>query len=139
MSAYIWAILTACVWGMAPLFEKVGLAKAGPIPGVFLRSMGVVIGMICFAIFRFDVVRQAFSIKPMNAACIIAGGILASIIGQIFFYHALKFGEASKVVPLAATYPLVAFVLGIIFFKEAVTVAKMSGIAFILLGIMLLK
>ena len=139
MTAFYWAILTACVWGVAPLFEKIGIANTTPLAGIFLRSTGVVIGMVIFAIFRFDIVRQAFSIKPISALCIITGGILASIVGQIFFYHALKFGEASKVVPIAAIYPLVAFILGVLFLKESVTFVKISGLSFILVGIILLK
>jgi transporter family protein len=116
-----------------------GLARAAPLAGVLLRSMGVLIGVFAILIIRFSTLKEALSIKPLNALYIIIGGILASIIGQLCFYHALKFGEASKVVPLAATYPLVAFILGIIFFKEAVTVAKIAGILFVLLGIILLK
>jgi len=139
MSAFHWSILTACVWGIAPLLEKIGLAKTTPLAGVFLRSIGVVVGIIVFLIFRFDIARQAFTIKPMNALYIITGGILASIVGQIFFYHALKFGQASKVVPIAATYPLVAFILGVIFFKEGITFAKISGLSFVILGVILLK
>ena len=70
---------------------------------------------------------------------VLLGGFLASVVGQVFFYHALKTGESSKVVPLAATYPLVSFILGVILLGEKVTFAKTGGIIFILLGVFLLK
>ena len=139
MPAFYWAVFAACVWGIAPLFEKIGLMKIEPLCGVFLRSIGVLVGIAIFAIFRLDIVKQAMSIRSINVLYIIVGGILASIVGQMFFYHALKFGEASKVVPIAATYPLVAFILSVIFLKEGVTIAKLSGLSCILVGIFLLK
>ncbi len=57
----------------------------------------------------------------------------------MFFYRALKFGEASKVVPLAAIYPLVSFLLALLFLGERFTVTKLFGISFVLLGVAFLR
>jgi len=64
---------------------------------------------------------------------------MASILGQIFFYNALKTGEASKVVPIAGIYPLVAFLVGIIFLGESFTLMKATGVTFVILGLFLLR
>ncbi len=139
MKAYYWAILAALIWGVAPIVEKAGLAEISPIPGVFIRSMAVFIGGLVIAVFSPGVFKAlaGYSMKSMLLIC--AGGLCASIIGSIFFYHALKSGEASKVVPIGASFPLVSFILGVIFLNEGVTVAKVAGMALVIAGIYLLK
>ena len=66
-----------------------------------------------------------------------SGEILSG--GQIFFYNALKLGEASRVVPLGATYPLISFILAVFLLGEKFTLAKLGGIILVLSGIFLLK
>lgn len=139
MQAFHWAILTALVWGAAPLFEKMGIAKIDPLPGLFLRIFGVLFGMMLLLIFKFDIVKEAMSARPQTILFIMMGGFLASIVGQMFFYRALKMGEVSRMVPLAATYPVVTFILGVIFLSEKITLAKLGGVALIVSGIFLLK
>ena len=139
MKAFQWALLTALVWGMVPVLEKTGLMKTSPLTGIFLRCAGVGIGIILLMIFKFEAVKAAFFVKPQTALFIMTGGLLASFVGQIFFYKALKLGEASQVVPIAAAYPLVSFVLGIIFLSEHITLAQLSGVALVLMGLLLLK
>ncbi len=139
MKSFYWALLTALVWGMVPLLEKMGIAKTTVATGIFLRCTGVLVGVILLMIFKFEAVKGAFSVNPKAAIYIMAGGIMASFIGQIFFYKALKHGELSKAVPVAAAYPLVSFILGLIFLSEKLTVAKCFGVSFVLAGIILLK
>jgi len=139
MQAFYWALLAALVWGTAPLLEKMGLMKIEPLPGLFLRTFGVMFGIAMLLVFKSDVVKQAFAAKPQTIIFIMLGGFLASFVGQMFFYKALRMGEASRMVPLAATYPVVTFILGIIFLSEKITLAKLSGVALVISGIMLLK
>ncbi len=40
-------------------------------------------------------------VDAKSAFFVAAGGIVAGLLGQIAFYHALKSGEASVVVPVA--------------------------------------
>ncbi|MFH1655867.1 MAG: EamA family transporter [Candidatus Omnitrophota bacterium] len=139
MQAFYWAILAALVWGTAPLLEKMGLMKIDVLPGLFWRIFGVLIGLALLLVFKFSVVKEALSAKPQTIVLIVLGGFLASFVGQIFFYKALKLGELSRVVPLAATYPVVTFILGILFLSEKITLTKLSGVALVISGILLLK
>ncbi len=139
MKAYYWAILAALIWGVAPIVEKMGLAEISPLPGVFLRSMSVFAGGLVIAVFSPGVIKAlaGYSMKSMIFICL--GGVSASIIGSIFFYHALKYGEVSRVVPIGASFPLVSVILGVVFLNEGVTVSKVVGILFVMGGIYLLK
>lgn len=139
MKAFYFALMTAVVWGIVPILEKMGVARIAPLAGVFIRSCGVVIGIFIMAIFNNQAVRIALKADPRTIFLLVLGGFMASIVGQIFFYNALKIGEASKVVPIAGIYPLVAFLLGVIFLGETFTAVKLGGIIFVVLGLFLLR
>ena len=139
MKAYSWAILAALIWGVAPVLEKLGLAEVSPLPGVFLRSMCVFVGGLMIAVFSPGVIKALGSYSMRSIVLICLGGICASIIGSIFFYNALKLGEASRVVPIGASFPLISFILGIIVLGEGVTAAKLAGMVLVITGIFLLK
>ncbi len=139
MKAYYFALMTAVVWGIVPIMEKIGLVRIAPMAGIFIRSCGVIIGISILALFNGEAIKMALRADPRTILLLGLGGIMASILGQIFFYNALKLGEASKLVPIAGTYPLFAFLLGIIFLGESFTLAKAGGVAFVILGLFLLR
>ncbi len=139
MKAYYFALLTAIVWGIVPIMEKMGLARITPMAGIFIRSCGVIVGISVLAVFNGEAIKVAMKADPKTIFLLAAGGFMASILGQIFFYNALKIGEASKLVPIAGTYPLFAFLLGVIFLGEGLTMAKAGGVMFVILGLFMLR
>jgi len=135
----MFAVLAALTWGVVPIIEKIGLSKIAVWPGLVFRSLGILIGITLILTLKFDVIKGSLFHPPAGWHYLALGGFLASIIGQIFFYNALKVGESSRIVPIAATYPLVTFVIAIFFLKEGITLAKISGLIFVILGVILLK
>lgn len=138
MKAFTLALITAVIWGTAPLFEKAGLRGVDPVIGVMIRGLGVTVCIILFLLFSGGF-NQIMSFDKKATALILFGGILASFFGQIFFYQALKLGEASRVVPVSGMYPLVTFILGILVFNEAVTIPKLFGVLCILVGLFFIR
>ncbi|MFH1782878.1 MAG: EamA family transporter [Candidatus Omnitrophota bacterium] len=139
MTAFYFAVLTALIWGCVPILEKIGLAKIDPLPGIFIRVSGVLLGVIILGVFNTQAFKAALKADLRTILFIMIGGFLASIVGQIFFYNALKAGEASKVVPISGTYPLVSFLLGLIFLGETFTLSKGLGVVLVILGVFLLR
>ncbi|MBF0254080.1 MAG: DMT family transporter, partial [Candidatus Omnitrophica bacterium] len=92
-------------------------------------------------------VLMAFMVKPealkgadlKSVLLLVAGGFLANIVAQLFFYKGLETGQLSRIVPVVGTYPLVSFVLGIVFLGEPITLAKAGGVACIMSGLWLLN
>ena len=139
-SAFAWALLAAIVWGCVPIIEKAGLSKASPDLGLLIRSLGVIVGASILLAVKFNALKSELHLlTPKTFTLFILGGFLASIVAQIFFYRALKYGSASKVVPVGAIYPLIAFVLALLFLGEKFTLAKFIGVCLILVGVVLLK
>ena len=138
MNAILWAILTACIWGVVPVLEKLGLSKTEPFTALFFRCLGVIIGIFLLGIFIVKP-HQMKQVDPKAIGLLVLSGFLASFVAQIAFYHGLKIGEVSRVVPISGTYPLIAFILGIFVLGEAVTVHKIIGMLFVISGVWLLR
>lgn len=137
--AFFFAILTSLIWGFAPAFEKYGLAgRIDPFLGVVIRTIPIAVISLAGLIFMGRVGSIA-TVDAKSAFFIIAGGIIAGLLGQLAFYSALKSGEASVVVPITATYPLVAFVVSMVFLGESFTWQKAIGIFLVVGGVIMLK
>jgi transporter family protein len=138
MNAILWAILTACIWGVVPVLEKLGLAKTEPFTALFFRCLGVIIGIVLLGTIIVKP-HQMKQVDPKAIGLLVLSGFLASFVAQIAFYHGLKIGEVSRVVPISGTYPLIAFLLGIFVLGEAVTVHKIIGMLLVISGVWLLR
>ena len=138
MNYYWLAVLTSVIWGIAPILEKLGLSRVEPLIGLFYRSLAVLLGLIFLGFFMIKP-HELRSADLRSIGLIMAGGFLASFVAQVLFYHSLKIGDVSKVVPISGSYPLVAFILGVILLGEAITPAKIAGCLCVILGIWLLK
>ncbi|MFH1380400.1 MAG: EamA family transporter [bacterium] len=138
MTAFMYAVLTACVWGIVPVIEKIGLGKVDPGIGIFYRGFGVLIGMSFLAV-MYTSKNISFKADLKSIILLVLGGLLASFIGQFFFYRSLKMGEASLVVPVAAMYPLVSFIIAVTALNERITPGKICGMILVIAGVVLLK
>ena len=138
MSALLWAMVTACIWGVVPLIEKWGLDRSDPVTGVFARSVGVFVGLAVFGLLWSP--WQALGRLSARSFVLLAlGGFLASFVGQLTFYHALKHGQLSQITPVAGTYPLVAALLGWWILREPFSVTRLLGAFLVVSGIWLLR
>ncbi len=139
MRSYYFALMTALVWGLVPVFEKMGLSRLTPAAGIFVRCLAVSSGAIVLLVARPQILSELAHTPLRNIGLIVFGGFTANFIGQLLFYNALKDGDVSRVTPIAGAYPLIAFILGILILGETLTASKIFGIGFILLGVFLLR
>ena len=138
MSAFFWALLTAGIWGVVPLMEKMGLGTTSPTGGVMVRSLGVVLGLVLFG-WIWSPWAALRTMTWSSAVLLVSGGLLASFVGQMAFYHALKSGAVSQVTPVAGAYPLVAAILGWWILREPLTVSRALGVVCVVIGVILLR
>jgi len=140
-SPTVLALFCALFWGLAPVFEKVGLRHLQPLPGVFARSLVVTLitGLAVAGLFLFQ--RESLGEVKLNLRWflwIAAGGISGGMLAQFLYYAALKSGEASRVTPIASAFPLVTVFCSIVFLGEALTVTKVLGAGLVVAGVWLL-
>lgn len=64
--------------------------------------------------------------------------ICAALLGQLFYYYALKSGEPSVVVSLIAVFPIFTFIIATIFLGDKISLSRVGGIVCMVFGVILL-
>lgn len=134
---FIYSILVVICWGLAPVFAKMGLAKLPPLTAVAFRNTFIAI-MFLVAFFMSSQSKGLMSSDIKSIFLILVEASLAGLIGQYFYYKAVKVWEASRVVPIVGAYPLVSFIVAVIFLSERITLAKSLGAILVVIGVGLL-
>ena len=142
MKSFTFAIIAALIWGVVPIIEKLGLStRLEPMAGVAYRTVGSAIGAAVLVMFLLwsgagETLRK---IDSRSVLLVMLAGALASVLAQVFFYAALKTGDASVATPVAGSFPLITFVLGVLLLGEAITLPKLAGVLMVISGVVLLK
>lgn len=131
-------IATALLWGITPIIEKMGLARVDPLVGVTVRSFLVTVGLF-FLTFLLGKGKELGSLDGKSILLFGLSGLMAGLLGMWTYYSALKVGATSKIVPIAASYPLVTTLFSMVILKEGVTLTRAIGTALIVIGIWLVK
>ncbi len=131
-------ILTVLLWGSSPILEKIGLAKMEPLTAVAIRSFAITI-VLAMVMTLTGRIKDLIAVDIKGLLIFALSGILAGLLGMWTYFGALKLQPASKIVPIAATYPLVTALLSVLILKEGVTLARILGTLSIIMGIWLVK
>ena len=80
MKSFLFAALTAFIWGIVPVFEKLGLIRAEPNVALFIRCMGVFVGAV-FLFFLISPMEAIGKLELKTVIFLLIGGFLASFVG----------------------------------------------------------
>lgn len=134
----VFALVASLLWGIAPVFGKLGLKATDPATALFVRTLGVAVIMVVWALATGAFARVgAMGWRPV--VFLLSEGVLASLVGHFAYLYALKLAEAGRVVPIGATYPLFTLAIAALFLGETITWQKGVGAALIVAGVWLLK
>lgn len=135
----ILACLGAIVsWGSAAIFDKLAIAQfKSPWAAMALRTTFAWAFVMVGAAFTHTI-RDAFTVPKGAFVAMALSGLVGGFLGMLFYYVAVRYEEVSKVVPVTATYPVIAFALGVIFLRESITWPKVIGLLMIVVGLALL-
>ena len=132
-----YALIVMVCWGLAPIFAKTGLEKLPILTAVVFRNTFIAISFFIAFLINGQV-KTLFTSDIRSVSLILIEALFAGLIGQYFYYKAVKVWEASRVVPIVGAYPLVSFIIAIIFLSEKITLAKSIGAVFVVIGVGLL-
>ena len=130
--------LTLLFWGSAPLFEKIGLRGASPLVALTVRTTlaSLVLLSTCLLLGK---TQALFSLTLRDYVALGGSGLIAGVLGMFTYFSLLKAGEASKIVPLTAAYPLVTALLSLVILGEKLSPLRLLGIFFTILGLIILQ
>ena len=138
MQLTVLLILTVICWGMTPVIEKMGLARVDPLTALTIRSLAIALILSVF-ILSTGRLKELSSVGAKTLLLFTVSGILAGLIGMLTYFGALKIADASRVVPIAASYPLVTLLFSVLLLKEGVSWPRALGTLLIVSGIWLIK
>lgn len=121
------------IWGFLSKFISTELnAPSMLIYSLLGSTLGIPIYILTY--------RNSFSFQWGNGWTYLAilVGMFTSL-GAFFFFNAIAQGEASKVVVITSLYPVITAILAFIFLQETITLTKLIGILFCLIGIIILS
>ncbi|MFZ5633803.1 MAG: EamA family transporter [Bacillota bacterium] len=136
--AFLYALLGMLCWGMAPLFGKLGLYKVNPVTALSLRTiiaatlvMGWLIGSRGF--------YQFLQIPPLFWVFIGIEAVLATLLGDLAYFAALKRGNINDVTLILSCSPLITMLLSYLFLGEVITSHQFIGAALITVGLVFIS
>jgi len=133
----LFALLSALIWGSAPVLFKLGLkGELSPLAGVFVHNAAAAL-FSAFLLFLYKENPFSYSVRELLAVAL--GGVLSGVAGLLAYYKAVKEGEVSVVAPLASTSPLFSFFLSVVLLGESFSGLKLLGTVLIVLGAVLLS
>ena len=139
MTVVIFLLITVILWGTTPIIEKLGLNTGiSPFMAMTIRSFAVsAVLLVILAV--TGKIKEVFAVDAKTIAVFSISGILAGLVGMWTYFYVLQRVATSKIVPISATYPLVAAFLSVVILKEQFSLLRILGTAFIVLGIWLVK
>lgn len=131
-TVYISMIVTACFWSGAFIAGKMAAAIFMPFTLTFFRFLFAL--PFIFLLLRLKEPEKFFPGREQIVPLIILG-VIGTLGYHFFFFLALRHTTAINSSLIGATNPMVTTVLAVIFFKEKITLVRMTGVVVSLLGV----
>ncbi len=138
MRGLIFALISAILWGIAPLFDKLAISdsKVLPVPANVIRCIGALSMLFILALLTGEYSFSAIDIKRFSL--LVIAGAIAGGVAMVTYYRALTTLGAGKTVPLTSIYPLITVVLSALILGEKVNLSKaVLGTILIVCGVVL--
>ena len=132
----IYALLTALFTSLATILGKIGIKDINPNLGTMLRTI-IILVIIWGVIFIKKEYKDIHNINKKNILFIVLSG-LSTGLSWLFYFMALKEGEASIVFPIEKLSAAVAILISVIFLKEKLDKKGKLGFCLIISGTLLL-
>lgn len=132
----LFAILTALFTSLATILGKIGIKDINPNLGTMLRTI-IILVIIWGVIFVKKEYKDINKLTGKNIIFIALSGVSTGL-SWLFYFMALKDGEASVVFPIEKLSAAVAILISVIFLKEKLNKKGKLGFCLIIGGTLLL-
>lgn len=137
MTVFLLALFGMICWGIAPIFAKVGLSNTSPLSGLTVRTLFAAC-MVSSWVVCTGTTAQLKNISVSSWLLIGIEAILATLVGDLAYYAAIKKGDVSFVTIIMSSSPLITILCSVVFLGEQITFIRLVGSCIIVLGIILI-
>lgn len=132
----LYAALSAVFAALTTIFAKAGLNGISSHLATAIRTV-VALLMSWGMVFLVGAQRELPGLTRNNWIFLILSGV-ATGLSWLFYYHAIKIGQVSKVVPIDKMSVVLTIILAIILFKEPFSAKTIFGLVLVTAGTLLL-
>ncbi|MCG2725187.1 MAG: EamA family transporter [Elusimicrobia bacterium] len=131
--------LAAICWGAGAFFDKLILRYLDPANAFIAKVFVTIILFLPLVIWKFIPFKKAVETGGRVSVLFVFLSVVVTMSGVYFYLKAMSGGEASRIVPLSSTYPLITFALVCFFLGENFTAVKFIGTLFVCAGVFFLS
>ncbi|NPV92735.1 MAG: EamA family transporter [Firmicutes bacterium] len=131
------ALLAMFCWGLAPLFGKLGLVKINSITALSIRTIFAACMIISWNLVFGHGLERYLAVPARNLIFIILEALLATLIGDLAYFMALKQGNINQVTLIMSSAPLITIVSSYLFLGERTDLPQLAGALLIIAGLAL--
>lgn len=139
LEIFIYLFLAVFSWGISTIFDKLTLKHLTPITSFYARTFAMTFIFVILFLTRFQETMNEINQSNKISLVYIFTSVIITMFGVFAYLKALNLGDASKIVPLSSTYPLITFFAAILFLGESFTWTKFLGTLFIITGVYLIS
>lgn len=132
----LFAFFGVLCWGIAPIFGKLGLQGVNPVTALSLRTLMAAIMVLVWVVFTRGFSDIA-NVSPSLWVYIMIEAILATLIGDLAYFIALKYGNVNQVSIIMSCAPVITMLASFFFLGELASYRQISGAILISLGLAL--
>ncbi|MGE5379911.1 MAG: EamA family transporter [Methylocystaceae bacterium] len=133
-----WALFAMICWGIAPILAKMGLANVNPVAGLVLRTL-VAATLVTSWVGLTGNFEDVRFIPVKNWILITGEAILATLVGDLAYFFAIKNGDVSQVSFIVSSSPLITMIAASLILGEHITMLRIVGACYILIGLLMLR
>jgi transporter family protein len=131
------ALLATICWGLAPVAAKMALNHVSPVVGLTIRSL-IATCLVSAWLVATGHYRWIGQLNTRTTLWLLAEALLATVVGDAFYFYALRHGEAGQVSLIMASAPVITLASAFLLLHEPITAAKVIGAALVILGVLLI-
>ncbi|GGG13339.1 EamA family transporter [Paenibacillus abyssi] len=130
---YVIILTVTFIWGINGLIDRQALTTGHPLEVNFITTVTMLVVAFIYLL-SAKLAGIPFHFHKNTVIFAMTNGILVPTAYVVFLY-ALSRGALTTVVTITATYPLITFILAVIFMNEAISINKLTGMALIVIGL----
>lgn len=135
--AKLFAFFGMICWGIAPIFGKIGLKNIDSVTALIIRTL-IAGSMVSAWVFLVPVSNNIDKVSTRILFFIAAEAILATLIGDLSYFVAIRRGNINDVTLIMSCSPLITMVLSYFFLSEKVNSHHIFGGVLIISGLILI-
>jgi DME family drug/metabolite transporter len=133
----ILALASAFSWAFATILVRFGLGRVSPIAANIIR---LYVAAVTFLIaFWASDNLSAFRLPLKLLLLTFTSGVFGFVVGDYFYFHALKRMGVSRTMPITSSYPLWTILWAVIFLGKHVKPQVIAGAILVVVAIVIVK